>query len=296
MASLAWRLCYPLGKTKAVVVISFVWIIIVSLFFVRNYDHSFRYKDTKSTGVQNDKIIPKNDYSLLWINFKNVAPNNGTTRSSPVSAQKPRATASEAEQEPVKSCVHPKLLENDPVMMRFFKKLPIPQCVDEEWLFVENGTVRFSKSALQKYKNFTCDYYPLTRVGDYNFTYSDPIKNISDGFRMISDFFKGVCTSEKKLTNRGIYSGIYYSDDRAKRSENADPLNDGFQGMNIAILGFDSMSRMSWHRRLKETRSYFKDTLGAIELESHNIVGDGTTAVMFPMLTGKFEWELPECR
>lgn len=199
--------------------------------------------------------------------------------------------------EQVKNCVIPQLLENDPVMMRFYKKLAIPRCTDEEWLYVENGTVRFSKNVLSRHRQITCDYYPLLRDGDYAVKYGAPVFKIADGYKMTSDFFKGVCRSlTTNETNLSVYSGIHYSEERAKRSENADPLSLGFQGMSIAILGFDSMSRMSWHRRLKETRSYFKNTLGAIELESHNIVGDGTTAVMFPMLTGKFEWELPECR
>ena len=153
-----------------------------------------------------------------------------------------------------------------------------------------------SKKALGYYKSITCDYYPLLRVGDDHYKYGTPITNIPDGFRMVSDFFKGVCRDIDNFTNIGIYAGVSQTLERTQRSYNADPLNSGFQGMSIAILGFDSMSRMSWHRRLKQTRKYFKDNLGAIELESHNIVGDGTTAVMFPMLTGKFEWELAECR
>ena len=195
-----------------------------------------------------------------------------------------------------KVCEHPKLFENDPFMMSSLRIIPPPKCTSEEWLRVDRGHVYLSTEVREKHLNITCDYFPLYRVGDYHYKYSEPIQNIPDGFEMVSDFFKGVCRDIKNLTNIGIYSGVHYSDERAKISDNADPLTLGFQGMSIAILGFDSMSRMSWHRRLRETRSYFKDTLKAIELESHNIVGDGTTAVMFPMLTGKFEWELPECR
>ncbi|GFN95060.1 hypothetical protein PoB_002156600 [Plakobranchus ocellatus] len=171
-----------------------------------------------------------------------------------------------------------------------------PKCTHDEWLHIENGTVRLSTWAQLKYGNFTCDYYPLIPIGDNDFKFGNPIRNFSDEFKMVSDFFKGVCKNTKNVINTSLYSGIHHNVERAHRSDKADPLSFGFKGMNIAILGFDSMSRMSWHRRLKQTRSYFKDTLGAIELESHNIVGDGTTAVMFPMLTGKFEWELPECR
>ena len=281
MTSLVWRVLYPLGKTKSVLCISLAWVLIASVFYLRNSNQGVQIKGLNgmvaNLGVKDSKA--NRDNSLNWIDFSKVT----------------SGTVGRVKQ--VKNCVIPQLLDNDPVMMRFFKKLAPPQCTDEEWLYVDNGTVRFSKSALEKHKNVTCDYYPLLRDGDFAIKYGNPVKNIRDGFKMTSDFFKGVCLSmTKNETNLSIYSGIHYSDDRTKRSDNADPLTLGFQGMSIAILGFDSMSRMSWHRRLKETRSYFKDTLKAIELESHNIVGDGTTAVMFPMLTGKFEWELPECR
>ena len=195
-----------------------------------------------------------------------------------------------------KTCVHPKLSKNYPAMMRFVKKYSPPKCTDEEWLRVANGSVFFSENAMRFYENLTCDYYPLLRVDEDGYKYGTPIMNISDGFMMVSDFFKGACRDTNNFTNIGIYAGVTQSVEREERSDNADPLSLGFQGMSIAILGFDSMSRMSWHRRLKDTRKFFKDDLGAIELESHNIVGDGTTAVMFPMLTGKFEWELPGSR
>ena len=195
-----------------------------------------------------------------------------------------------------KICVHPKLRERDPSMMRLLKKQSPPICADEEWLRVENGYVFFRMDKVRYYEDVTCDYYPLLRADEDGYKYGTPIINIPDGFMMVSDFFKGACRDTNNFTNIGIYAGVTQSVEREERSDNADPLSLGFQGMSIAILGFDSMSRMSWHRRLKDTRKYFKDDLGAIELESHNIVGDGTTAVMFPMLTGKFEWELPECR
>ena len=194
------------------------------------------------------------------------------------------------------TCVHPKLVVSDPAMLKYVKKPPIPTCTKEEWLEVRNGTVHFSSEALNKHKNFTCDYIPLKRESESKFSFEKPIRNIPDGFQMVSDFFKGVCSDGKGTNNSVVYSGVHYSEERSGRSRHADPLLSGFEGLSIAILGFDSMSRMSWLRRLKKTREYFHDVMNGIELKSHNIVGDGTTAVILPMLTGHFEWELPECR
>ncbi|XP_035826446.1 uncharacterized protein LOC101850422 [Aplysia californica] len=196
---------------------------------------------------------------------------------------------------PRQECIHPQLKVNDPVMMKFFRKYPPLTCSGQkDWIYVDNGTVRFSKPLHGKKNNFTCDYYPLVRVGDYEYKWGLPHVDIKDGFPMTSDFFRAVCKRGTREQYENIHAGVSYSKQRTERPR--DPLKSGFEGLSIAILGFDSMSRMSWLRRLPNTRKYFHDELGAIELEAHNIVGDGTTAVMFPMLTGKFEWELPECR
>ncbi|XP_059162505.1 uncharacterized protein LOC131945897 [Physella acuta] len=191
------------------------------------------------------------------------------------------------------ACVHPQLNLNDPVMAKLVTEFPPLVCKGRENLVtVYNGSVHFTAHLLSR--QGTCDYYPISRVGDYNVTLAPPILDIKDGFQIPSDFSRIVCKVNGIKVYDGIHAGAAVTSGRVQRKEV--PLENGFQGLSIAVLGFDSMSRMSWMRRLKKTREYFHKTLMAIELEGHNIVGDGTTAVMFPMLTGKFEWELPECR
>ncbi|CAL1534434.1 unnamed protein product [Lymnaea stagnalis] len=192
-------------------------------------------------------------------------------------------------------CIHPQLDVNDSVMLNFIVMYSRENCeFKENWVFIQNGTLQFSETVLKNYSHFTCDYYPIERIGDYNVTWGDPTLNIPSGFQITSDSFRIRCRVSGVDSYDGLHSGVAYTRERAERVEA--PLEKGFQGLSIAILGYDSMSRMSWLRRLPKTRKYFHDELGAIELESHNIVGDGTTAVLFPMLTGKFEWELPESR
>ncbi|KAK0041779.1 hypothetical protein Bpfe_028821 [Biomphalaria pfeifferi] len=192
------------------------------------------------------------------------------------------------------ACIHPRLLLDDPVMLNTLKSYPPTVCKGEEnWVYVVNGTLYFSQAALRRHVNYSCTYEPLLREGDYNTTWGEAI-NFTSGFQITSDFFRVNCTSYTKKMYKGLHAGVTYMPERAMKE--TPPLVEGFGGLSVAILGFDSMSRMSWLRRLNETRQYFHDKLGAIELEGHNIVGDGTTAVMFPMLTGKFEWELPEAR
>lgn len=197
---------------------------------------------------------------------------------------------------PVKQqCIIPNLKPNDPVMMKHYKKFAPTKCTGEmDWVEVNNGTVRINTEAEKAHKGVTCNYYPFVRKGDYKVEAGAIVKNIKTGFNITTDGFKVVCKGNDGKTYDNVHHGVAFNPEFISRKQL--PLNSGFEGMSIAILGFDSMSRMSWMRRLPETWKYFVEKLGAIDLESHNILGDGTTAVMFPMLTGKFEWELPECR
>ncbi|KAI0240983.1 hypothetical protein LSAT2_003885, partial [Lamellibrachia satsuma] len=66
--------------------------------------------------------------------------------------------------------------------------------------------------------------------------------------------------------------------------------------LNVLMIGFDSVSRLTWMRNLPKTYDYLVKVLGAVVLEGYNIVGDATTAALLPMFTGKHELELPESR
>lgn len=57
--------------------------------------------------------------------------------------------------------------------------------------------------------------------------------------------------------------------------------------MNVLMFGLDSMSHLSYQRKLPKTYKYLQE-LGAVIMDGYNIVGDATTAALIPMLTGDF--------
>ncbi|XP_059157677.1 uncharacterized protein LOC131942031 [Physella acuta] len=195
--------------------------------------------------------------------------------------------------QPKQACIHPPIKIDDPLMMSYYKKLPPPVCEGEDWVYVDNGTLRFSKSVLKNYGNFTCDHYILYRINEREIAWGSPYVNIQDGYRIPTDFFKVKCQSEDNHTYDGIHAGVAYTHDRANRPEV--DLSQGLDGLSVAIMGYDSMSRLSWLRRMPKTRGLFAE-LGAIELEGYNVIGDGTTIALLALLTGRYEWELPDSR
>ena len=57
--------------------------------------------------------------------------------------------------------------------------------------------------------------------------------------------------------------------------------------MNVLVLSLDSMSHLMYQRKLPLTYSYLKTSLGAVILNMHNTVGDGTMKNIVPLLTGE---------
>jgi hypothetical protein len=89
-------------------------------------------------------------------------------------------------------CVHPKLDPYDPEIMQFVKKEFKLKCNPKEnWIYVENGTLRVSKSAVLKHGNILCAYIPLYR-GNNDFTVyeGNRIFPVMDRMPLITDFFK----------------------------------------------------------------------------------------------------------
>lgn len=67
-------------------------------------------------------------------------------------------------------------------------------------------------------------------------------------------------------------------------------------GVNVLMMGFDSLSRNAFIRKLPKSFDYLTNKLHADVLKGYNIIGDGTPQALIPILTGFTELELPETR
>lgn len=168
------------------------------------------------------------------------------------------------------ACIHLKMDKGEPIMMKYVHKHGRVSFEDfqPDWVFVDNGTLRHDNSAVNKHGVFfTCDYFPLLRgPGDYNISYSDPVRIDRSSFPMISNFFKIKCQSRSQTSRyENIQAGIFQNKTVFERLKVLKPPVGGL-GMSVAVSVFDSMSRMSWLRRMPRTRSFVVNKLRAIEL------------------------------
>jgi hypothetical protein len=78
---------------------------------------------------------------------------------------------------------------------------------------------------------------------------------------------------------------IYMKDETQDRLQEIVPSKHSM-GMDVLIFALDSMSHMSYQRKLPKTYAYLQEVLDSTIMNGYNIVGDATTAALLPILTG----------
>ena len=106
---------------------------------------------------------------------------------------------------------------------------------------------------------------------------------------LLSDYFKANCTATDGSHYKNVHAGIRYAPEYHEKIRR---VGSGL-GLDILILGFHSLSHMTYRRKLTKTYTYFTENLKGIVLNGYNIVGDDTPKALISIFTGKTELELP---
>lgn len=196
-------------------------------------------------------------------------------------------------------CNIPKLDINGSEVIHFFEKHAPLTCQskrieEDNWVFInEDGIIRFT----EKRAKAKCKIQYFERIDDNNNKYFDPVE-VNDGDRMNgSDYATISCIQgfqkwKSLLWDVNDVEEIHERARKMKRTEE-DPQKKQY---NIYFLGFDSLSQMSFRRKLPKTVDFLEKTLGSVVLNGYNIVGDGTPQAFIPILTSQTETELPLTR
>lgn len=260
-------------------------------YFETNFASSFSSSDESSK--KGDKILSS---SKDWPKVRIVS--SSATSASSIKNERTKDNSDTNNE----SCRLVNLPLNDPEINHLFKHVPPLQCNKEKnWIYVENSTFFIDKDAIKKHGQITCTYTKYWRVTDYK-TASKKYENFQSGSPLMSDFFKAECTAVDGHEYKNIHASVVRSTDalnrsNARRSPTSTNVGDGMNlNLNVYIIGFDSLSRMTFMRKMPKTYEYITSKLNGIVLEGYNIVGDGTPQALIPILTGKTELELPLTR
>ncbi|XP_021202011.1 uncharacterized protein LOC101737713 isoform X2 [Bombyx mori] len=191
-------------------------------------------------------------------------------------------------------CDMPQLDPFSDVAMRYVKETPKIVCDGLDWVDCYHSKCYVIKEILSKMKDVVCNYKDIVHVNDQHYYIGDPVKVYGNASYRLnsSDHVKVSCKGVDK-NGLGIISQRWFGYKSGLRPV-PKPLvsRTGRENTSdILILGFDSTSRNGFIRKMPKSYKFLKDVLNATIMKSYNIVGEGTSNALYPILTGL---ELPD--
>ncbi|XP_038217268.1 uncharacterized protein LOC119836097 isoform X3 [Zerene cesonia] len=194
-------------------------------------------------------------------------------------------------------CEIPKLDPFAEEVTQFDKVMPSVVCDGRDWVKCYLSQCKVVPDVLARTRDIICTYYDILYESDKKYIIGPPTEvKGGDAYDLVkSDHVKIKCTGKNEnsiLPSKWIGHGVgFRSTIRPK------PPPPGREAAyNVLFLGFDSTSKNGFIRRMPKSYKVINEVLGATVLNGYNIVGDGTPAALFPILTGKTELELPDVR
>ncbi|KAJ0170625.1 hypothetical protein K1T71_013996 [Dendrolimus kikuchii] len=180
---------------------------------------------------------------------------------------------------------------------QFDKPIEKVECQSVDWVKCHLSQCKVVQEILDETENIVCTYRDILYESDSKYVIGPPVDVEGANTYVLnkSDHVKVKCVGKNyktvlpmKWTGHSI--GFRTSVERKRPPPGREDT------LDILIFGFDSTSKNGFIRRMPKSYDYLVNELGGIVLEGYNIVGDGTPAALFPILTGKTELELPDVR
>lgn len=154
--------------------------------------------------------------------------------------------------------------------------------VREDWGYIEDNKWNFIPRVKEKYSNIFCMYRIVYRVDDLRF-HSSGWKKLEDGELIYDDVFEVMCKTHPYAT-QPVYENLFVQF-TLKNLEHLKPKNmiskafKKCKPLDVILISYDSVSRVSWLQRLNKTNKFIFDKMKFEMLEGYNIVGDGTPGI-----------------
>lgn len=135
----------------------------------------------------------------------------------------------------------------------------------KNWGSLVNSRWMLDESIKFKYNNsIDCKYRNITRKDDFSLEYSD-FKKIYNMEIVNSELIEIICNA-KTDNYKMIYYQIIPKTIKSFKINKCKPLN-------LLLLSYDSVSRVSWHMRLNKTTNYMFKTMNFQQMNAMNIIG-----------------------
>uniref|UniRef100_A0A915PL71 DUF229 domain-containing protein n=1 Tax=Setaria digitata TaxID=48799 RepID=A0A915PL71_9BILA len=195
-------------------------------------------------------------------------------------------------------CRIPKLNINGSEVIGFFHHVDSLNCgknKEKEWAYVdEKGLFSISSNAIKLHGDIKCTVAYFERVSDSELKIHPQIP-ITPGSLLTRDYSIVECIGGDREKWKHLLWTVV--PDR-KKEEDLSHIKkpSDWSGLDVYFIGFDSLSQLSFRRKLPKTVKFIEEEFDGVVLDGYNIVGDGTPQAFIPILTGRTEEELPLTR
>ena len=139
------------------------------------------------------------------------------------------------------------------------KSEPVKTCSQtKDWGYLVNNIWYFDSFVKPGLHHYRCQYRFLIRIDDFKFSYSNPII-LKDAQIIKEEVFEVSCFSK---SNYNAYNGLFAQ--IVKKFDDQITNNDNFnksRPLNIILMSFDSVSRVSWLKRLQKTNKFIFEVM-----------------------------------
>ena len=149
----------------------------------------------------------------------------------------------------------------------------------EEWGYLVDNIWYFTPPKKIILPLHQCFYRAINRIDDFKFSYSD-FYTLKEAQMVFSEVFEVNCKTIKlkKTVYESLFVQIVSKNMNGISKKKLNQYSNLNKPLNIILLSFDSVSRVSWLKRLKRTNEFIFNTMKFELLKGYNIVGDGTPA------------------
>lgn len=193
-------------------------------------------------------------------------------------------------------CSMPKTTPFAAEIMKYIEETPEVRCYGIDWVNCIGSQCYVIQNILDK-APVQCYYSDIIYINDNQYYIESPIKVVNGEKYVLrrSDHVHVYCIQSTSFpfswwapTWKGVKTGL--------RHVEVPNVPDRRDSLNVLVVGLDTVSHNQFLRKLPLPYKILKGELGAVVLNSYTILGDGTSAALFPMLTGKTELEMPDAR
>lgn len=145
--------------------------------------------------------------------------------------------------------------------------------IDIDWGYLKNKKWHITLKIKQSYPKVNCEYRPISRYNDFKIEEPTFMTPLEDDQLVESEVIEVNC-------RRGLNFPIEYTAVHVqiidKLNKKKVKLNSKCEPLDIMLISFDSVSRVSWLQRLPKSNKFIFDKMEFKLLNGYNIVGDGT--------------------